>query len=391
VRMTSLETLKNVIPSNVTASLNAVANEWEAFVDTGKLSGNSLRPVIADSWLRCQELAISPHEERARSVISAEEIETKLHHENLGLSGKNVLDRMANTVEGTGHTIVLADKSGSILYSVGHRKVQEHLEKINFRPGGGWNENMVGPNGIGTTLALGRPELIMGSEHFCQGWQPWVCYGAPIYNPGNHSVLGCIDITGPADKVCVEAMALAISITQSIEADLSVMQLKTREILRTAYSEVRMKWPNDASLVLDEYGYIVDINSYACELLNISSPTLLKVPFTLSLPELWLEVQPCLRDGLERECEISLQNIFMESIPYLIKPVTMNDKQVGCGIVFTSGRRASQTPASLRYNKDDLIRKTLIQTGGNISKAARILNIDRTTIYRRRKLWQSSQ
>ena len=389
--MTSLEITKSVIPGNVTASLNAITSEWESFVDTGKLSGNSLRPVIADSWLRCRDLAISPHEERARSVISAEEIETKLHHENLGLSGKNVLDRMAQTVEGTGHTIVLADNSGSILYSVGHRKVQEHLEKINFRPGGGWNENMVGPNGIGTTLALGRPELIMGSEHFCQGWQPWVCYGAPIHNPGNRSVLGCIDITGPADKVCVEAMALAISITQSIEADLSVMQLKTREILRTDYSEVRMKWPNDASLVLDEYGYVVDINSYACELLNLSSLALLKVPFTLSLPELWLDVQSCIRDGRERECEISLQNIFMDSIAYLIKPVAMNGKQVGCAIVFTSGKCANSIPESLRYNEDDLIRKTLVQTGGNISKAARILNIDRTTIYRRRKHWQSSQ
>jgi transcriptional regulator of acetoin/glycerol metabolism len=389
--MASLVSTKSAIPGNVTASLTAVAHEWESFVGTGKLSGKSLRPVIADSWLRCRELDISPHEERARSVISAEEIEARLHHENLGLSGKNVLDKMAQIVEGTGHTIVLADKSGSILYSVGHRQVQENLEKINFRPGAGWNEDMVGPNGVGTPLALGRPELVMGSEHFCQGWQPWVCYGAPIHNPSNRSILGCIDITGPANKVCVEAMALAISITQSIEADLSAMHLKTREVLRSAYSEIRMKWPNDASLVLDESGYIVDINSYACDLLNISSPALMKVPFTLSLPELWLDVQSCLRDGQERECEMKLQNIFMDSISYLIKPIDMDGKQRGCAIVFTSGTCAGNTSASLRYNEDDLMRKTLIQTGGNISKAARILNIDRATIYRRRKHWRSSQ
>ncbi|RKZ70296.1 MAG: hypothetical protein DRQ48_06550 [Gammaproteobacteria bacterium] len=385
--MTSLETIKSVISNNVGASLNAVANEWEHFVDTGKLSGKNLRPIIADSWLRCRELAINPREERACSVISAKEIEAKLHHENLGISGKNVLDRMAQIVDGTGHTIVLADNSGSILYSVGHQQIQDHLEKINFRPGGGWNENSVGPNGIGTTLALGRPELIMGSEHFCQGWQPWVCYGAPIHNPSNHSILGCIDITGPADKVCVEAMALAISITQSIEADLSAMQLKNREILRSAYSEVRMKWPNDASLVLDDNGYLVDINSYAYDLLHISSPDLLNIPFTLSLPELWLDVQSCLRDGLERECEMSLQNIVMDSIPYLVKPVSMNGKQLGCAIVFTSGRCANNIPVSLRDNEDELIKKTLIQTDGNITRAAEILNIDRATIYRRRKHW----
>ncbi len=77
----------------------------------------------------------------------------------------------------------------------------------------------------------------------------------------------------------------------------------------------------------------------------------------------------------------------MDSIPCLIKPVGMDDKYPGYVIVFTSGKYASNTPASLRYNEDELIRKTLIQTGGNISKAARILNIDRATIYRRRNHW----
>lgn len=153
--MTPLEKTTTAISSNIPASLNALAHEWEYFVDTGKLIGKNVRPVIAKSWLRCRELAISPLEERARSVLSTEEIEAKLHHENLGVSGKNVLDRMAQTVEGTRHTIVLADESGRILYSVGHRQIQKHLEKINFRPGGGWHENMVGPNGIGTALALG--------------------------------------------------------------------------------------------------------------------------------------------------------------------------------------------------------------------------------------------
>ena len=80
----------------------------------------------------------------------------------------------------------------------------------------------------------------------------------------------------------------------------------------------------------------------------------------------------------------------MDSIPCLIKPVGMDGKYPGCAIVFTSGKYANNTPASLRYNEDDLIRKTLIQTGGNISKAARILNIDRATIYRHRNQWQSS-
>lgn len=250
---------------------------------------------------------------------------------------------------------------------------------------------MVGPNGIGTALSLGRPELIMGSEHFCEGWKPWVCYGAPIYNPSNHSVIGCIDITGPASKVCVEAMALAISITQSIEADLSVIQLKNREILRNAYREIHIRWPNDASVVIDENLNIVDINSHACNLMNISSPLVLATSWEHSLPDLSSNIQICLRSGLERECEVRLENGFIDSLPCLIKPVEINGKSIGCIIVFTSAKCTDKTTTSLRTNEDELIRKTLVNTGGNISKAARILNIDRATIYRRRKHWQSSK
>jgi len=157
------ETTKSVIPHNARASQYAVANIWEKFVGTGQLNRKRLRPVIADRWLRCRELGINPLNERARSVISKEEIEAKLHSENLGISGKNVLDKMSNTVEDTGHAIVLADNSGRILYSVGHQQIEDHLERINFRPGGEWNEDVVGPNGVGTPLTLGHPELVMGS------------------------------------------------------------------------------------------------------------------------------------------------------------------------------------------------------------------------------------
>lgn len=385
--MSPLEATKTVIPHNAHASQNAVAKLWEKFVGTGELNHRRLRPVIANRWLRCRELGIDPLSKRARSVISKEEIEAKLHSENLGISGKNVLDRMSKTVEDTGHVIVLADNSGRILYSVGHQQVQEHLENINFRPGSEWNEDVVGPNGVGTSLALGHPELVMGSEHFCQGWQPWVCYGAPIHNPSDRSVLGCIDITGPADKVCVEAMALAISITQSIESDLSVIQLGNREKLRLAYRDLQMKWPNDASLVVDEHGYIIDINSHANALLNNSS-CILNQPINLFFPILTADIKECIDDGIEKACEIELEKSLMGHARFLLKPIKLNGERLGCFIMIIGGSHIYNNLSSLRSNEDELIRKTLIQTGGNISKAARILNIDRATIYRRRKNWQ---
>lgn len=384
--MSTTGTKKSLIPHNAHASLYAVANIWERFVGTGELNHSRLRPVIADSWLRSRELGINPLTNRARSVISNEEIEAKLHTENLGISGKNILDRMSDTVKDTGHVIVLADNSGRIIYSVGHKQVRDHLEKINFRPGGEWSEDIVGPNGIGTPLAQGHPELVMGSEHFCQGWQPWVCYGAPIHNPGNQSVLGCIDITGPADKVCVEAMALAISITQSIESDLSVTQFRNREELRLIYHEMQMRWPNYASLVVDEYGYIIDINSHVSTISNTASSILNKSIDVLS-PELTTAINQCLDKETEKEYEIEEEQSLIGNARLILKPIKTKRGTSGCFIMILDKTCINNPSSNLRSNEDELIRKTLILTNGNISKAARMLDIDRATIYRRRKAW----
>jgi len=380
-----------LIASDISTSLSNVECEWQRFVDTGKLSDGTVRTVIAESWMRCRELGINPREERAQSVITPDEVEARLHTENLGMSGKMVLDSMAQIAEDISHVIVLADATGRILYSVGHSQIQDHLEKINFMPGSEWSESVAGPNGIGTPLALGRPEFVMGTEHFCQGWQPWVCYGTPIRNPASRDALGCIDITGPSNKTCVEAMALAISIAQSIEANLSITQLKKREYLRHAYHETSMRWPNDPSLVLDEYGNVIELSSSAGQMLDMSTSDFLQTTFDKKFPDLWIDIKSTLRDGYDRDSTVRLRNSLMKSAHCTIKSVEIRGERLGCVIIFRNGKCANNTASSLRCNEEGLIRKTLIQTGGNISKAARILNIDRATIYRRRKQWQSSE
>ena len=385
--MSVLEVTKSSIPDNPKAVLNTYADIWEKFIGTGQLDDKRLRPVIADSWLRSRELGVDPHNERAQSVMSKEQLEEKLHSENLGISGRNILDRMAHTVKDTGHIIVLADQSGRIMYSAGHQKVQEELEKINFKPGSEWDEKTVGPNGVGTPLALKRPELVLGSEHFCQSWQPWVCYGAPIHNPSTGSIVGCIDISGPASKACVEAMALAISVTQSIESDLSVMQLKSRERLRLAYRDFQVTWPSNPSFAIDEFGLIIDTNSHIYNLID-NPERMMSHPIHSFFPEISNSVYECLKDGMEKECEYEMQQILSDQTRVRIEPVKKDKEIIGCFVMFIDKKHSGKPSSSLQSNEDVLIRKALLQTGGNISKAAKMLNINRTTIYRRRKNWQ---
>ena len=88
------------------------------------------------------------------------------------------------------------------------------------------------------------------------------------------------------------------------------------------------------------------------------------------------------------ECEIELEKTLNNSAHFRFTPIIENGERLGCFIMIIDGKKIHHDSTSLRSNEDELIRKTLEQTSGNISKAARILNIDRATIYRRRKNWQ---
>lgn len=331
-------------PQDTKHRLELTMKNWESFVSTGEFIETTPRNVIAESWCRSRELGINPHAERANSVISAEEIEAKLHTESLGLSGKAVLDRMAQTVDGTKHVIVLADNQGRMLYSVGHEQVQDKLEKINFRPGGCWEEEAVGPNGIGTPLALGKAELVMGAEHYCQGWQPWVCYGAPILNPSDNSVIGCIDITGPVENIQAQTLALAVSMTHSVEFSLSVTLIRKRDLLRNTFVDYKRQYPSDALLVLDEVGNLIEANNDAFNLLDLPKQAVVFDALKQLYPKLHLNIRSCLSTGEEKECEINLYHSVTGTSRCVIRAVIDKGERIGVVVVFPSGKIISNHP-----------------------------------------------
>jgi sigma-54 dependent transcriptional regulator, acetoin dehydrogenase operon transcriptional activator AcoR len=315
-------TMTRSIPS---VSQQSLIRAWEHFVESGAFGRELPRAVIARSWERSRERGVDPLAERAPTVMSAEEIEACLARDDLGQAGQNILDGLAQTVAGTRHVIVLADADGRILYSVGHRDVQSHLERINFQPGGAWSEDDVGPNGIGTPLALGRPELVLGSEHYCQGWQPWVCYGAPILDPfGSGRPVGMVDITGPVENVSQEVMALVCSIAQSVRTSLSVVQYRRREQLRAIARERSSRWLDEAVIVVDMDGYIVDANTRANRDLERDCTDLFDKPVSNFLPGVWQTIEQNLEAGNEGDLSVNMRTSggSLRSFRCRIEPLT---------------------------------------------------------------------
>lgn len=265
-----------------------------------------VRSLIVERWQRCRELGINPCTQMAPMKLSYDELCEILKQEDLGRAGTIVLEDFAHLVEGTGHVMVLADVHGRILYEVGHRGVGKALEAINFQAGSLWAEAVVGPNGVGTPIALALPNFVFGPEHFCEGWQPWVCYGAPIRNLETGQTLGGVDITGPARSVEHAVFDLTVSIARSIERLLIVPGFKRRQTLLDAYLNAQRRWPKEGLIVVDEAGRIVELNTLAVEFFKENFQALLGYPLEQRLPELEQLRQQSLRCGEQIEATVDL-------------------------------------------------------------------------------------
>lgn len=402
---------QNISPE--TSNRNA-AIVWENFIGTGEFSRTPPREIIQNSWKQSFSLGINPESTRARTLISADEIAEQIQIDDVAKAAIPSLNKLSDSLRNNQHVVVLADAHGQIIFSSGHETIREELEEINFRPGAAWNEEEVGPNGIGTPLALGRPELVLGTEHYCRGWQPYVCYGAPIKDPFTHKTVGVVDITGSSHQVSTEAMTTVISIAESIQARLGQHYFVKREQLRAAaHSQIVAK--KDALLLFDAQGVLVDYNEAALNFLNINPAQAFELTIQDSFPQFTAAFQRCFMHSASQEVRTSLFNSD-EICRVVLEPIKQSSHNIGVlfrvvaakqflsseqnleTCIETNGVDASDKMVSLlndlNYSNkafnlkeinDEIIQYAIDECKGNISKAALMLGINRTTIYRHLK------
>lgn len=373
-------------PSDISNDAN-IARAWESFTEHGEVkSTHSVRKTIYQSWVKSRELGIQPDKERAQTVITADQIEEKINNEDLGRAGISVLDGLSDILIDSHHVVVLADSKGRIFYSVGHSQIQEELERINFMPGGGWSEQATGPNGVGTPLSLGRPEIVMGHEHYCQNWQSWVCYGAPIHDSIGQNILGSVDITGPVKNLNTEIMALAMSVANSIQSNLSIMQFHRRELLRELAKELIQKWPSDGVLILDENGYVIEYNSKAVTDLSLNPPEFLNKTLSQFIPALTETIQHSVNKKSQIELNIHMERHsgVLHPVNVHIEPIVKDDKCIGTAIVLVEAtkrikNKEMQEPVSNRPQS----KYTFENIKGNSEKLNKTIHMARAAAHDR--------
>lgn len=157
-----------------------------------------VRPEIVASWER-SAAHIMPE---VHEAPLADADETRLAWERSPLrTAVRQLEAQLQAAADDGELVVaVTDPDARIMWTYGGAVMRRKAERVNFVPGGRWDEASVGTNALDLALRLDHPATVYSAEHFSSCIHGWVCWAAPVRDPGTGRQLGVLDLSTTWDR-----------------------------------------------------------------------------------------------------------------------------------------------------------------------------------------------
>ncbi|GGT97478.1 helix-turn-helix domain-containing protein [Streptomyces coeruleorubidus] len=199
-------------------------HEWSRWVPRLSVAGTrpggsaALRHEVTESWARSLS-SVDPGRDSAPVTdggpVHQRWTSSPLYRPVSGLAGE-----LRSIAEDAGFVTAVTDESGTILWTCGGPTMRRRAERVNFAPGGRWDEQAMGTNALSLALRTGRPSSVFSAEHLVSALHGWVCYCAPVHGPDGR-VLGVLDLSTTWDRSHPLAMSTVRTLVSTIEARLT--------------------------------------------------------------------------------------------------------------------------------------------------------------------------
>ncbi|MFI6567554.1 transcriptional regulator [Streptomyces sp. NPDC050534] len=211
----------------------ALENEWSRLVPQMRSAGSTpggveaLPDAVTDSWVRSLS-SVDPRRDSA-PVTDGGAVHHRWSDSPLRRPVDGLADELTSIAEDAGFVTALTDESGTILWTCGGRTMRRRAERVNFAPGGRWDEQAMGTNALSLALRTGRPSSVFSAEHLVTALHDWVCYCAPVHGADGR-VLGVLDMSTTWDRSNPLAMSTVRTLAATVEARLRTEpQLRLRD------------------------------------------------------------------------------------------------------------------------------------------------------------------
>ena len=213
------------------------------------------RALVRRSWERMLRLGLDPAGANRRLVDDGGQVESRRQRSKLRLVVEEMKSVLLRSPDTAPFILVVTDADGVILWRDGAVSARRQADGLGFVEGAHWSESVVGTNAIGTALTEESPVQLFSAEHFESAQHPWYCSAVPVHDPHDGTLLGVVDISGPALTLHPAVRSLVTTAVRLAEARLMIIRQEQLNSLRDRMSAMLAGTPGPA-LVVDEAGWV---------------------------------------------------------------------------------------------------------------------------------------
>jgi transcriptional regulator of acetoin/glycerol metabolism len=202
--------------SSALDTLSCIRKAREDFLSHGIIPTGLVNETILRSWQRSAERGIGMERGETRCTSRNELMRRKDKNHTLLIRSQPVMENLYHEICGTSSMVLLADREGVVLHSIGDPDFVDQAQKVYLKPGGIWSEGVNGTNAIGTALEDQAAVHVHSSEHFIDKNRFLSCSATPIFDPRG-AILGALDVSGDYRGHQQHTMALVRLSAQIIE------------------------------------------------------------------------------------------------------------------------------------------------------------------------------
>ncbi|HSM92371.1 MAG TPA: sigma-54-dependent Fis family transcriptional regulator [Anaeromyxobacteraceae bacterium] len=246
-----------------------VSLAWSRALRGDDVAPGALRPVIAQSWLRCRDGEVDPALPGALGDLDAAALRAQRDlNRTLVDASAPVMAAAHDFLSDSGSILLLTDAHGLILGVEGDCSTVDRAGDIRLVPGVRWDELAAGTNAIGTALAIGQAVQVHASEHYREAVQSWTCSAAVVRDPCDGAVLGAIDVSGAPRSFSRQSLAFVVSAAAQIEGHLKQLELAERFRILAACVAPLSAAHAEPVILFDRRGLAVKANGRAAAALD---------------------------------------------------------------------------------------------------------------------------